>query len=234
MLFSGERDRGVKLVDQWTERFQTTVALLNGGGINHADFPNTDPTKAKDFLARARWSQGWFDAAASYYFGHNATPLTGPDISTEKKRAGFDAQVFYQAPRLGGGTLRGEWYGAHEVNPDSVKALVVAPTAANPVRLLAPGADPGHLATDAMGWYVMWVQNAGDRAQGVVRYDAWDPNTGAAHDQFARWSLGLNYFWDGFTRITLSYDAIRTETKSGAGFVDPKDNLWTLQVQHKW
>jgi len=234
VLFSGERDRGVKLVDQWTDRFQTTVALVNGGGINHVDFPNTDPTKAKDVLARARWSQGWFDAAASYYTGRNVTPLTGPDVATDKTRVGFDAQLFYALPRAGGGTLRGEWYGAHEVNPDSVKALVVAPTAANPVRLLAPGANPGHLATDAEGWYVMWVQNAGDRAQGVARYDRWDPNTDLAHDQFERWSLGVNYFWDGFTRITLSYDAIRTETKSGAQYVDPEDNLWTLQVQHKW
>ena len=120
------------------------------------------------------------------------------------------------------------------MNADSVKALIVAPTAANPVRLLKAGADPAHLATDAAGGYVMWVQNAGDRAQAVVRYDAWDPNTTLAHDQYARWSVGANWFYDGYTRITLAYDAVRTDTKLGAAWVDPKDNLWTLQVQHKF
>ena len=80
----------------------------------------------------------------------------------------------------------------------------------------------------------MWVQNVGDRAQGVVRFDAWDPNVDADHDQYSRWSLGANWFWDGFTRLTLSYDAIRTETKTGTRWTDPQDNLWTLQVQHKF
>ncbi|MFN8589086.1 MAG: porin [Candidatus Eisenbacteria bacterium] len=234
VLFSGERDRGVKLVSQWTERLQTSAALLNGGGVNSTDFPATDPTRGKDFVARARWSQGTFDVAGSYYFGRHLVPLTGADVQTEKSRVGLDAQAYFTLPVVGGGTLRGEWYAAHEANPDSAKALIVAPTSANPVRLLKPGADPDHLATDAAGGYLMWVQNAGDRVQGVVRWDRWDPNVDADHDQYSRWSVGANWFWDGFTRISLAYDAIRTETKSGARWTDPHDNLWTLQVQHKF
>ncbi len=235
VLFSGERDRGVKLVDQWNTHLQTTLGLFNGGGINQTDFPNTDPTRGKDFLARARWSQGWFDAAASYYFGRNTTPLTGPDVETKKTRIGLDAQTFYELPSLGGGTLRGEVYFAHEVNPDSVKALINGGSAANPVRLLKPNVDPAHLATDARGYYAMWVQNVGDQFQGVVRYDAWDPNTDKDHDQFRRASLGVNYFYDGYTRITLTYDVIKTDALVSPGrYADPADNLWTLQVQHKW
>lgn len=234
VLFSGERDRGAKLVSQWSERLQTSVALLNGGGVNSTDFPTTDPTRGKDFVARARWSQGTFDVAGSYYFGRHLTPLTGDDVTTEKRRLGVDAQAYWTIPTLGGGTVRGEWYAAHEANPDSAKSLIVAPTSANPVRLLKPGVDPDHLATDAAGGYFMWVQNAGDRAQAVVRWDTWDPNTEVAHDQYSRWSVGANWFWDGFTRLSLSYDVIRTETKTGSRWTDPQDNLWTLQVQHKF
>ena len=234
VLFSGERDRGVKLVSQWNERLQTSVALLNGGGVNSADFPTTDPTRGKDFVARARWSQGTFDVAGSWYFGRNIVPLTGDDVMTDKKRLGLDAQAYWTLPTLGGGTLRGEWYAAHEANADSAKALIAGPTSANPVRLLKPGVNPDHLATDAAGGYLMWVQNAGDRAQAVVRWDRWDPNVDAAHDQYSRWSVGANWFWDGFTRLTLAYDAIRTETKTGNRWTDPQDNLWTLQVQHKF
>lgn len=234
VLFSGERDRGVKLESQWTPQLKTTLAVLNGGGINSADFPTTDPTKAKDLLARVRWSQGVWDAAVSWYDGQQMTPLTGPDALTDKTRLGFDAQAYWELPTLGGGSVRGEYYAGSEVNPDSVKLLVVAPTSANPVRLLKAGADPDHLATDMLGWYAMVVQNVGERFQAVARYDTYDPNTNTAHDQYRRWSLGLNAFYDGFTRFTVSYDAIRTEAQVGTRWVDPKDDLWTFQIQHRF
>jgi len=232
VLFSGERDRGLKLDSQWTPQLSTSFALLNGGGVNSADFAATDPTRGKDFVGRVRWSQGPWDAAVSYYAGRQTTPLTGPDVETDKTRIGFDAQAYYTAPRLGGGSLRAEVYSGHDVNADSLKAIV---TGASGARLLVPGRDPAHLATDFRGGYVMWVQNAGDRAQLVARYDVWDPNADADHDQYRRLGVGVNAFYDGFTRLTVSYDAITTEAPAGAGsYRDPKDNLWTFQLQHKF
>ncbi len=235
VLFSGERDRGAKLESQWTPQLKTSFSVLNGGGINSADFPTTDPTRGKDVTARARWSQGIFDAALSYYWGRQLTPLTGSDVVTDKTRLGLDAQAFWQVPRLGGGTLRAEWYTGHEINPDSVKALIVAPTDANKVRLLKAGADAAHLASDAQGGYVMWVQNVGDPAQAVVRWDWWDPNVDADHDQYERLSLGANWFWDGFTRLTVAYEVPLTDVANAPGrWRDPHDNLWTFQLQHKF
>ena len=235
VLFSGERDRGVKLESQWNTKLKTSLAVLNGGGINSADFPNTDPTRGKDVVVRARWSQGVWDAAASYYRGRQVTALTGPDVLTDKTRIGFDAQGFWTLPRAGGGSLRAEVYSGHEANGDSLKALVVSPTSANPNRLLKAGANAGHLATDMLGWYVMLVQSMGDRFQAVARYDVYDPNNDLDHDQFTRLGLGVNGFYDGYTRVTLSYDAITTDASAGAGrFTDPHDNLWTIQLQHKF
>lgn len=232
VLFSGERDRGLKLDSQWTPRFSTSLAVLNGGGVNNAELPNTDPTRAKDLVARARWSQGSWDAGASYYHGRQTTALTGADVQTDKTRVGLDAQAYYALPALGGGSLRFEGYLGHDVNADSVKALV---SGAGGARLLLPGRDPAHLATDVRGGYLMWVQNAGERAQVVARYDVWDPNTDRDHDQYRRLSLGVNAFYDGFTRLTVAYDAIETEVSAGAGrWRDPKDNLWTFQLQHKF
>lgn len=241
VLFSGERDRGVKVVNKWTKRIETVVGVLNGGGINHADFPNTDPTRAKDVVGRARWSQGVFDAAVSYYNGKNLIPLTGPDVQTDKTRLGADAEIFYELPTLGGGSLRGEFYQGKEVNPDSVKALVTSVATTSPrdpakdARLLRAGTDPRHLATDFVGGYVMFVQNLGERFQAAARYDLYDPNTDLDHDQFKRASLGLNWFYGGDVRVTAAYDIIKTEVAQGGGrFSDPKDNLWTVQFQHKF
>jgi len=234
VLFSGERDRGAKLESQWTPRLKTTFALLNGTGINSVDFPATDPTRGKDWTARARWSQGIWDAAVSYYDGRNVTPLTGPDVLTDKTRLGADVQTYWTLGP-GGGTLRGEAYSGHEVNPDSVRVLVLPPSAGNPVRLLRPGAKADHLASDFLGWYVMAVQNFGDHLQAAVRFDTYDPNVDLDHDQYERWSFGVNAFYDGFTRFTISYDAITTDSSAGGGrYNDPPDNLWTIQLQHKF
>ena len=235
VLFPGERDRGIKLEQQWTPIVKTSLSVLNGAGINSVDFPNIDPTRGKDITARARLVQGTVDAAASYYWGKATTPLTGPDVVTDKTRFGVDTQGYWQLPRTGGGSLRFELYQGHDVNQDSVRVLVAAPTAGNPVRLLRPGADPSHFATDVLGWYVMLVQNVGDRLQAAVRYDTYDPDTNVTHDQYARWSFGVNAFYDGYTRLTLSYDAVTTQALVGGGaYTDPHDNLWTFQLQHKW
>ena len=235
VLFSGERDRGLKIESQWRPQLRTVVAILNGGGVNSADFPNTDPTRGKDVVGRVRWAQGAWDAAVSGYWGRQVTPLTGTDVLTDKTRIGFDAQGFWTLPQIGGGSLRVEFYSGHDVNADSVRTLVVAPTTANPNRLLKAGADGSHLATDMRGGYVMAVQNLGERFQAVARFDTYDANVDLDHDQFDRWSLGLNAFFDGFTRVSVSYDAITTDAPAAGGrFTDPHDNLWTLQLQHKF
>ncbi len=234
VLFPGERDRGAKLVSRWTPHVETAVGIFNGPGIQNADFPTADPDRAKDFVARGRWAQNRFDVAASYLAGHQLTPLTGADVVTDKSRIGFDAQAYWELPAVGGGSLKGEWYGGDEVNPDSVKALTTTPASPASGKVLRAGANPDHFSTRAEGWYAMWVQNLGDRGQFALRYDRFDPNTDVAHDQFERWSAGVSAFYDGYTRITLSYDLPRTERFAAGRWYDPNDNLWTLQVQHKY
>jgi len=229
VLFPGERDRGLKVVSQWTDQLETVVSVLNGGGISHPLYANTDPTGMKDLTGRVRWSQGVFDVAASYYWGDEATPLVGPDVETDKTRLGFDAQIFYEAPSIGGGTLRGEFYSGENLNADSLRALAPPPAGQGTALL-----RPGNLATDFVGGYVMWVQNFGDRAQVAVRWDTFDPNVDKDHDEYWRLGTGLNFFPDGNVRITVSYDFQNTETAGGSLYQDPKDNLWTIQFQHKF
>jgi hypothetical protein len=233
VLFPGERDRGAKLVSQWSPRFETVAGIFNGPGILSAEFPTADPGRDKDLVARARWSEGVADLAVSWYGGHAVLPLTGPDVRVDKTRIGFDAQGYYQVAGLGGGSIKAEVFAGTELNPDSVRTLVQNATSGAP-RLLRPGADPGHLATDVAGGYLVAVQNLGELAQLAVRYDRWDPSTDVEHDQFERWSLAAHWFYDGYTRITVEYDIPRTERLSGGRWTDPRDNAWTVQVQHRF
>ncbi|MEO5618710.1 MAG: porin [Candidatus Eisenbacteria bacterium] len=233
VLFPGGRDRGVKFVSQWTPQFETQVGIFNGAGISSAEFPTSDPTRRKDLIARVRYAQGMVDGAVSWYGGRATTALSGADVETDKTRLGVDVQSYYELPALGGGSLRAEYFGGKDVNADSVKRLTTVPTTGG--RVLVANADPAHLATDFQGGYVMWVQNLGERFQAVARYDRYDPNVDLDHDQYERVSLGTNFFYDGFTRITLSYDLPMTDVAATGGrFVDPHDNLWTVQVQHKF
>jgi hypothetical protein len=173
--------------------------------------------------------------AASYYGGKEITPLTGGDIQTDKTRLGFDAQVYYEMPTIGGGSLRGEYYGGTNLNADSVKTLVAGFSSTTGVgTALKAGANPAHLATDFTGGYVMWVQNLGERLQLATRWDYFDPDTDVEHDQYSRIGLGLNAFYDGNTRVTVAYDIPDTDKLVNGRYEDPKDNLWTVQFQHRF
>jgi hypothetical protein len=85
----------------------------------------------------------------------------------------------------------------------------------------------------------------GEKLQFAARYEEYDPNIDLDLDQFRRTSLGINFFYDGFTRLTVSYDMPKTRPNpSGSSRYntanpaarpnDPQDNLWTVQFQHKF
>jgi hypothetical protein len=234
VLFPGERDRGVRLHNRWSDRFETTFAVLNGGGVGQADFPNADPTAAKDWMGRARVSLGTFDAAVSAYVGGGVVGLTGPDADVDRTRLGADAQYYWELPTLGGGTLRGELFAGEEANPDSVSALTTKVTADQPVRRLKPGVSGAHLDSEFLGGYLMLVQNLGDRWQVAGRFDRFDRNVDVDHDEYERWTLAAHWFYDGFTRLTLAYEIPKTEVSTGSSFTDPDDNLLTFQAQYRF
>jgi hypothetical protein len=227
VLFPGERDRGFKLVSAWRPDLETVIGLFNGGGVNHPFFSATDPTRTKDVVGRVRWMQGVFDVAVSGYSGKEVVPLIGRDQELDKTRLGADTEIYFTLPRAGGGSFTAEGYVGQDINADSLRALVAS-------NLPVAGANLSNLSTDFRGGYLMYVQNFGDRAQLAARYDFYDPNLDKAHDQFERWSAGLNYFWDGNTRLTVSYDAPKTERARAGTYYDPDDNLWTFQFQLKF
>jgi hypothetical protein len=227
VLFPGERDRGMKAVSMWTPQLETVLAVFNGGGVNHPFFSATDPSRAKDFMGRVRYAQGVIDGAVSAYVGKETVPLAGRDQELDKTRYGADAQLYFSVPGMGGASITGEGYIGQNLNSDSLRALVSN-------NLPVAGANLSHLATDFIGGYVMYVQNIGEQAQVAIRWDLYDPNTDLDHDQFTRWNAGVNWFWDGHTRLTLAYEAPETDRARAGSYYDPEDNFWTFQAQLKF
>jgi hypothetical protein len=232
-LFPGERDRGIVLESRWTKRVTTSLGVFNGTTIGEdARFVAADPNGNKAAVGRVRVAAGPWAAAASGYAARAATPLTGPDVITDKTRFGADAQVRFEVAGVGGGEVRGEAFFGRQVNPDSVKALTSSSSGS---VLPVVGADLDHFATDVAGGYVTWVQSFGERYAVAARWDTWDPDTGADHDRFSRVTVALHGRYGMHVRATVAYEIPDTERKTSAGtYEDPHDNRWTVQFQHKF
>lgn len=61
-------------------------------------------------------------------------------------------------------------------------------------------------AVDSQGGYLQLAANFGPRYVGVIKYDAFDPNTGAGDDKLTRWHLGAIRLLDDRTRFKLFYE----------------------------
>ncbi len=232
-LFPGERDRGLVLESRWTPRLSTVLGVMNGTTLaEDPRFVAADPNGNKAVIGRVRVTVGPWAAAVSGYAARAATPLSGPDVVSDKTRVGADTQLHYTIRGLGAGELRGEAFFGHQVNPDSVKALTTSSAGA---VLAAPGANPAHFATDFAGGYATWIQSFAARYTFAARYDVWDPNTGADHDRFTRVSVALHGQYGRHVRASVLYEIPDTEKATPAGaFKDPHDNRWTVQLQHKF
>jgi hypothetical protein len=232
-LFPGERDRGVVLGSRWSPMVTTTFGVFNGTTIGEdSRFVAADPNSNKAVIGRVRVTQGPLSVAVSGYAARAATPLTGPDVVTDKTRFGADAQARYEIPGLGKGELRGEVFFGHQANADSIQALT---TSSGGNVLPVAGADLGHFATDFSGGYVTWVQAFATHYQFAARYDVWDPDTGVDHDQFARLTLAVHGHYGRHIRAAVAYETPDTDRAAAGGtFTDPHDNRWTVQFQHKF
>lgn len=232
-LFPGERDRGVVLESRWTTQLTTSVGVFNGTTIGEdGRFVAADPNGNKAVVGRMRVKHGPWAAAVSGYAARAATPLTGPDIVTDKTRFGADAQTRYEIAGLGTGELRGELFFGRQVNPDSVKALTS--TLGGSVLPVA-GANLDHFATDVAGGYVTWVQSFARHYSFAARWDAYDPNVDVDHDLFTRVSLALHGRYGRHVTASVAYEIPDTERRTPAGaYEDPHDNRWTVQFQHKF
>jgi hypothetical protein len=155
---------------------------------------------------------------------------------------GVDAQVYYDIPVIGGFSLRGEYlWGEVPGTRGSARPYGTATTAL--------------VNREVAGWYVMWVQNLGNKLQTVVKYDLFDPNTEVGGGDVGRSGSNLNandlaigtlglgalWHWDPSVRIMAYYDWVTNEkahpdaTGSLAAWTDDlSDNVFTFRVQAKF
>ena len=282
VLFPGEREIGAKIDLFPTEEmgilshFNLKAGMFNGV-LNTANENDNN----KDFIGRFGFTLPLqaqnlaIDGGISMYSGkitsnsaevyHVSNKAFVRDSSAsnilatfDRKYLGFDGQVYYDLPVLGGMQVRGEFISGDQpgtagssvfYNPGTkqeVKALGDVKTVDN--------VQPVYKRKFS-GMYVMYIQNVGLKNQAVVKYDIYDPNTGVKGSdigvgsktsvtdiKFNTLGLGWIYHWDENVKFTAYYEMVKNE-KVNTGVTssalvrfkkDVKDNVFTFRVQYKF
>jgi phosphate-selective porin len=259
-LFPGERDLGASLEILPTSDFLSHFNFK--GGIFAGNGSNPEVDNQKDFIGRLGFTLPFYeenlaiDGGVSGYVGKvklgsgkylytvdNPT-LAIKDSTTnvgwaDRNYVGFDLQLYYDLPILGGFSLRGEY--------------ITGKQPGGPASSTSP---TGLVVTDIYlrkfsGYYLNYVQNLGDRNQLVVKYDVYDPNTSVSGDEigsvsaaklgpadlkYSTLGFGLVHYWDDNVKFVLYYDLVENETTSKIALYkdDLKDNVLTFRVQYKF
>ncbi len=282
-LFPGERELGAK-IELMPETGPLSYFNLKAGVFNGILNTANENDRHKDFIGRFGFQlpfedQGLaIDGGFSTYAGtvtnnskkifkiDNASPVkkyivdsTASNLGNgfDRNYYGFDLQLYYDVPVIGGATLHGEYLWGKQPGTDKSSSFY-NPDAAGTTD--PKSAIDGKKVTDVYmrnfnGWYLNFVQNIGLKNQFVVKYDVYTPNKDvAANDigaagsnlnagdiKYSTLGLGWIYHWDANVKFVLYYDWVKNEkvnslaTGTLASFKnDLKDNVLTLRMQYKF
>ncbi len=281
-LFPGEREIGAKIELLPTEdmgvlsHFNLKAGIFNGV-LNTANENNN----TKDLIGRFGFTLPWqeqnlaVDGGISWYSGkvtsnsaevyHVSNKAFVRDSSAgnvlasfDRKYLGFDGQIYYDLPVLGGMQVRGEYISGDQPGTGSSNSFY-NPGTKQEVKTLGDVKTVDNIQPlykrKFAGWYVIYVQNIGLKNQAVVKYDVLDPNTGVkgsdigvgsktsvADVKFNTLGLGWVYHWDENVKFTAYYDMVKNEkvnsSVTSSSLVrlkkDLKDNVFTFRVQYRF
>lgn len=261
-LFPGERDLGVSFEYAPYIPFEDLFGFFNfKGGFFAGNGVNPEVDNQKDFIGRLGFQLPFYDenlaidGGISTYIGKvklapgkSIFTLRSPTLANvatseawaDRNYLGLDAQVYYSLPLLGGFTLRGEFINGNQ--PGGSSGSSSSPTAFQSGDLYL---------RNFSGYYLMYVQNLGDKNQIVVKYDSYDPNSDVSGDQIGQFAAaklssgdikystlgaGWIHYWDDNIKFTFYYDSVSNEiSKNLAAYTtDLKDNVFTFRIQYKF
>ncbi len=262
-LFPGERDLGAKVeyaaADGPLSFLNVKAGLFTGNGIG------AETDNAKDFIGRVGVQLPFadenfeIDGGVSAYVGKvrlddgkkqyklDNTATVAVDSTTRyinRNYIGFDAQLYYDLPVIGGFSLRGEFITGKQPGTSSNNAVYKAK-------------EGDVYSRNFYGYYINYVQNIGLQNQFVLKYDVYDPNKdvkgseigaagvsskfGAADIKYSTLGFGWVYHWDSNVKFVFYYDMVKNETvaSTATGALVPfksdlKDNVFTCRVQYKF
>lgn len=218
-----ERDRGARLTGKMGT-LRLSAGVFDGNGINNTGFIGTDNDKEKDLVGRLGFDAKWISGGLSGWYGNTLGKRTGatPDEfrkAYSRSRLGADMQVYLDLLPLGGTALKGEYITGTTYQRSNVEQLGVP----------------------ASGWWALLSQNVGLSNVLAVRYDYFDPENGRQATESngklgsvnAVGTLGVTaiHYFGSTLKLSATYEIPMTATVEGGTAEDPRDNLFTLQLQ---
>jgi hypothetical protein len=223
---AGERDRGAKVVGKVGPAF-FLAGVFDGNGADNKEFVAIDNDRHKDLVGRAGVDFDFITAAVSGWQG--TTRQEGDDdlgIETaefDRRRIGADVQLYLDFIPLGGTAIKGEWIQGETWTKDGIEQY----------------------GKKAMGYYGLVTQSFATWGALAVRYDwfdgdtdadsavdSGDPEKPASNNPVGTLGVAFLYYVDESLKVTLAYEMPRAELAGDA--VDPKDDLFTAQIQAKF
>ena len=111
-------------------------------------------------------------------------------------------------------------YAASAGAPSTVRDRIGADLALlhGPFSLKADFLQSEDAETLRRGWYVQGGYTFLPKIlQGVVRFDAYDPDGAVSGDRLDTWTVGLNWFIAGKTKLQVNYELMRSESGANRG-----------------
>lgn len=258
-LFPGERDLGLSLeitpTASFFNHFNFKGGFFAGNGIN------SETDNQKDFIGRFGFSIPFYeenfaiDGGISAYYGkvklasgkyiYSVDSPSQPQKDSanigwaDRNYIGFDIQLFYDLPILGGFSLRGEYISGKQPGSST--------SSSSPTSLQA-----GDIyLRNFYGYYINFIQNIGIKNQFVIKYDVYDPNSKVSADEvgknisaklnasdlkYSTLGIGLVHHFDSNVKFTFYYEQVKNETSTNlVGYNDDlKDNVFTFRIQYKF
>ncbi|MBU8921311.1 MAG: OprO/OprP family phosphate-selective porin [Bacteroidales bacterium] len=205
-----DRDMGVMLLGTLGGKFNYSVAVMNGVGLNQED-----GNKGKDFVGRATYSPcSRVTVGTGFKFGNaesNDKDAVDPD-DDKFTRFGLDFTAEYKDFMLQGEYIYGKDEGSSTT-----------------------GGGCGEVATTVLGsfekqgFHLTAMYNTKWNLQPVIKYELYDPDKEFEEDIMHIHTIGFNYFINEWTRIQVNYQRA-IEEKVPA---DDNDALF-IQMQVKF
>lgn len=162
------------------------VAIMNGTGMNQFD-----NNAGKDYVGRVvfqPFKSNLLAFGGSYRYG-TSEPAT-PEVTVDDSRQRYGGEVNFNWKGI---TLQGEYIWAEDKGSYTEDGGCGGP------GTVVQGSK------DRQGWYVTGMYMTKFRLQPVVRYEYYDKNIDADDEFLYITTLGVNYFFNDWTRLQVNY-----------------------------
>jgi len=175
--------------ESWSERFNWSLGLFNGNGINQ-NFNVNDRFLAVGRLSVTPWSGRFFDRTSRWSIGGNgfrsrdSNVALGPDFGLDSTPASAARDNLFAGDRRGVGYYSQLQFGPLEAWGEYLR-VTFDPTDRLPVRRLRASGWSGQLSAFVIA----------NKLQVAARRERFDPNGIASADETSTTTLGANWYF---------------------------------------